>query len=103
MSKKLKYLVVVLGLMLLAASWIGFRVYQELGKRGSEDPLVWEADITALESAAQAKPPPENAVVFVGSSSIRLWDSRIQYIAPLLYSEVLVGPNSAMLCITPIV
>ena len=41
MSKKLKYLVGLLILILLAASWPGFRLYQELNKRWSEDPTVW--------------------------------------------------------------
>ena len=70
MSKKLKYLVGLLILILLAASWPGFRLYQELNKRWSEDPLVWEADIAAFEAAAQVTPPPANAVVFVGSTSL---------------------------------
>jgi lysophospholipase L1-like esterase len=33
----------------------------------------WEKDITAFEAADRTNPPPKNAVVFVGSSSIRLW------------------------------
>jgi lysophospholipase L1-like esterase len=33
----------------------------------------WEADIKAFEAADQTNPPPKGAVVFVGSSSIRLW------------------------------
>ncbi|MFK7730131.1 MAG: GDSL-type esterase/lipase family protein [Pseudomonadales bacterium] len=64
-------------------SWLVFRTYQELGKRGSEDPLVWEADIVAFETAARSEPPPENAVVFVGSSSIRFWDSLVEDMAPI--------------------
>ena len=67
-------------ILLLAASWVGFRVYQEVGKRNSEDPLVWQEDIKAFDVEA---PMPENAVVFVGSSSIRLWDSLVQDMAPL--------------------
>ena len=34
----------------------------------------WEKTIAAFEAEDQASPPPRNAVVFVGSSSIRLWD-----------------------------
>lgn len=83
MSKRMKYLVALLTLILLTACWSGFRLYQELNKRWSEDPLVWEADVAALEIAAQATPALENAVVFVGSSSIRLWDSLAQDMAPI--------------------
>jgi lysophospholipase L1-like esterase len=35
----------------------------------------WEKEIAAFEAADLASPPPTNAVLFVGSSSIRLWES----------------------------
>lgn len=34
----------------------------------------WEQDIAAFEEADRQSPPPAEAVLFVGSSSIRLWD-----------------------------
>lgn len=33
----------------------------------------WEKEIAALEAADRTNPPPRNAVLFVGSSTIRLW------------------------------
>jgi lysophospholipase L1-like esterase len=33
----------------------------------------WEKTIEAFEKSDQAKPPPRNAILFVGSSTIRLW------------------------------
>lgn len=33
----------------------------------------WESDILAFEIADKTNPPPRNAILFVGSSSIRLW------------------------------
>lgn len=33
----------------------------------------WEKDIAAFEAADKAAPPPQNEIVFVGSSSIRMW------------------------------
>jgi lysophospholipase L1-like esterase len=33
----------------------------------------WEADIAAFEVKDQVNPPPKGCIVFVGSSSIRLW------------------------------
>ncbi|MGV3502676.1 MAG: SGNH/GDSL hydrolase family protein [Adhaeribacter sp.] len=35
----------------------------------------WEKEISAFERADQASKPPKKAIVFTGSSSIRLWDS----------------------------
>ena len=37
-------------------------------------PNRWEKDIAAFEAADMNTPPPKKAVVFVGSSSIRMWD-----------------------------
>jgi len=34
----------------------------------------WEKAITAFEQQDKEKPPPKNAILFAGSSSIRLWD-----------------------------
>jgi len=33
----------------------------------------WEKEIAAFERSAATNPPPKNAVLFVGSSTIRLW------------------------------
>ena len=38
-------------------------------------PERWEADIRAFEEADRKAPPPEGAILFVGSSSIRMWDT----------------------------
>lgn len=35
----------------------------------------WEKEISAFEASDKTNPPPKNAIVFVGSSSIRLWKS----------------------------
>ncbi|HYG07381.1 MAG TPA: SGNH/GDSL hydrolase family protein [Stenotrophomonas sp.] len=36
---------------------------------------AWEADIARFEQRDAQQPPPRGAVLFVGSSSIRMWDS----------------------------
>ncbi len=41
----------------------------------AQDPSRFEADIQAFERADLTTPPPENPVLFVGSSSIRMWTS----------------------------
>jgi len=55
----------VMGLMLLVAA----------GARAQAEPDRWEADIRAFEEADRQSPPPDSGVVFVGSSSIRLWET----------------------------
>ena len=45
--------------------------------RSADDPAKfakWEKEIAAFEAADQKQPPPKGGIVFVGSSSIRLWD-----------------------------
>src|SRR5215831_17357466 len=41
----------------------------------TQDPKAdkWEKDIAAFEAHDKATPPPQNEIVFVGSSSIRMW------------------------------
>lgn len=40
---------------------------------GMEDPKRYEKDVAVMEAAAKAHPLPTNAVLFIGSSNIRLW------------------------------
>src|SRR5689334_18469018 len=40
----------------------------------SKDPFAkWEKEIAAFEAADRKHPPPQNAILFIGSSSIRFW------------------------------
>lgn len=39
----------------------------------------FEAEIRAFETMDQQSPPPQNAIVFTGSSSIRLWENLSTY------------------------
>lgn len=73
----------LLALLLLLASWPAWQLYTEIGKAKSEDPLVWEEAIAALESNTSGSCNPGECVLFVGSSSIRLWDSLAADMAPI--------------------
>lgn len=42
-------------------------------KAEPRDPEQWRAEITRLVAGDAAHPPPQHAVLFIGSSSIRLW------------------------------
>jgi lysophospholipase L1-like esterase len=83
MKKILKVLLWLLVLVLLLASWPAWQLYVEIGKAHSEDPLVWEDDIAALESGTRGRCGPRECVVFVGSSSIRFWSSLERDMSPI--------------------
>jgi len=57
----------LLGWLALAFALLGLVDVQ------AQDPTRFEADIQAFERADLASPPPEDPVLFVGSSSIRVW------------------------------
>jgi lysophospholipase L1-like esterase len=47
---------------------------QDAGSKAKPAADRWEPAMAAFEAADKAAPPPQGAVVFIGSSSIRLWD-----------------------------
>lgn len=50
----------------------------------ADDPAVtrWEADVAALEARDATEPDPPGAILLLGSSSIRLWDTSAEDLAP---------------------
>ena len=72
---------VLVGLAL--AALLGVRLWLEWYGRASQDPAFFEDEIAAFEAADRERPPPERPIVFVGSSSIRLWDTLAEDFAPL--------------------
>ena len=83
MPRWIRYLLWGVALLALVLCVPGYLLYEEYRKAASEDPLVWEEDIAAFEEAAIEFPPPDNAILFVGSSSIRLWDTLARDMAPI--------------------
>jgi len=83
MKKAAKIIVIVLGVLLLGLSWPAWHLYGEIQRARSEDPLVWEASVSALEAKTGNLYVPGQAVVFVGSSSIRLWRTLEEDMAPM--------------------
>jgi len=57
-----------LALPLLLAAGLG-----NLPAQTQRDKAQWEPEIKAFEAGDRTNPPPKHAVLFVGSSSIRLW------------------------------
>lgn len=78
-----KVIALLLGLVLLGLSWPAWMLYDEIQKTRSDDPLVWDEAIRALESDTAGRYAPGQAVVFIGSSSIRLWDTLEEDMAPI--------------------
>lgn len=65
---------VAAGLTMVMATLAGVACSSSAPETGAApDTSRWESDIQAFEAADQASAPPEGGVVFVGSSSIRLW------------------------------
>ncbi|MFT4615643.1 MAG: hypothetical protein ACI9NT_002801 [Bacteroidia bacterium] len=83
MKRVLKISGIVLAVVLVLLSWPAWQFYQEIEKARSEDPLVWENDVRELESASMRQFAKGEGIVFIGSSSIRLWSSLQQDMAPL--------------------
>jgi lysophospholipase L1-like esterase len=79
----MKKTLLIISALLLVSSWPAWQLHAALSKLDSEDPLVWEEDVQALEAADAGGNNPDNAVVFIGSSSIRLWDNLDTDMAPV--------------------
>jgi lysophospholipase L1-like esterase len=52
---------------------LAFVFFITLAARADEQSVKWEKDIAAFEAKDKESPPPKHAVLFIGSSSIRLW------------------------------
>jgi lysophospholipase L1-like esterase len=61
----------------------GFDIISMSIKALSGDPLAWESTIRKFEAHDRLQPPPADAIVFTGSSSITFWSTLEQDMAPL--------------------
>jgi lysophospholipase L1-like esterase len=82
-STRARIVLGVLAVVVAAVGWVGWGLYGEISKAASDDPLVWESAIAAFEAEDRRNPPLPDAVVFVGSSSIRMWGTLAEDMAPL--------------------
>jgi lysophospholipase L1-like esterase len=62
----------------LAAIVLAGVLARPLAARAADAAAPFESDIEAFEAADRAHAPPKDAVLFVGSSSIRFWESLAQ-------------------------
>ena len=49
-----------------------------IAARAADDFSKWEKEIAAFEAADKTSPPPKDAILFIGSSSIRFWTTLAQ-------------------------
>jgi len=73
----------ILAVPVLGPAIVGWKILDEVRRTIGEDPLVWEKQIRAFEKRERKRPTTKRAVVFVGSSTIRLWGALAQDMAPL--------------------
>lgn len=70
---KFKIAIFLLVLLVVVGLSFGATVYLDYQKTVSDDPLVWEDDIQRFRNFDEKFGLPKKSIVFVGSSSIRLW------------------------------
>lgn len=78
MTRRLCFAFVVLGFIVTPLS-----LADTTSTITGDDSGVWEPDISAYEIADRVNPPPQGAVLFVGSSSIRLWRTLADDMTPM--------------------
>jgi lysophospholipase L1-like esterase len=76
MSKTTKVQIVVAIAFVLLTSWVVSllpiaRTFAQASTQ--QGPARWEKDIAAFEARDKTNPPPQNALLFIGSSTILLW------------------------------
>ena len=60
-------------LIALSALWLGCRSTPPEARSARPTSANWEKEIAAFEARDKTKPPPQNGILFIGSSSIRMW------------------------------
>ena len=82
-KKTIRIISAVLVLIIIAAGSAGIYYYSVIQKVKSDDPTVWESDIQAFEKSDKRSPIPAGSILFIGSSSIRFWDTLSEDMSPL--------------------
>jgi lysophospholipase L1-like esterase len=70
-------------LLIIGGGYIYQQFKLEVGSMLSENPQVWEPVIAGFELSDSKQLPPKDAILFIGSSSIRFWDSLSEDMQPL--------------------
>jgi lysophospholipase L1-like esterase len=73
----------ILGAAALLASITGLIILRFIRMISSDDPKIWAKQIDTFKKEDKQQLPPEDVIVFTGSSSIRFWKTLEQDMAPL--------------------
>jgi len=82
MKRRLRFWALWAGALILVAI-IGGRLWLEWYVRASAAPKFFAKEIAAFEQADKEHQPPESPILFTGSSSIRMWTTLQQDMAPM--------------------
>lgn len=78
-----KRIALALALLVLLAAGAGGLYLRHYVAGAAADPAFFESEIEAFVDADRVRPPAPGQIVFVGSSSIRLWTTLAEDMAPL--------------------
>lgn len=74
----------VLGIEVVLATVPAYKIFSELRKAASEDPRVYADDVAALVLGTKERGELVAPVLFIGSSSIRFWETLDRDMQPLV-------------------
>ena len=60
------------------------------------DPSKWDAEIAAFAERDAKTPPPKGGLLFVGSSTIRMWDLETSWPGEEVLKTPMLGPDGGM-------
>lgn len=81
--KTIRISIIVALILVVAATYVYLQISSELDRMRSDDPRVWEPVIASFEKLDQQTPPIPNGMLFLGSSTIRLWSTLADDMQPL--------------------
>jgi len=83
LKRSFKIIIITAGFILILLIVAGLWMRGEIRKFESNNPLVWKKEIRAFKKLDKCTNYPDSAVLFVGSSSIRFWNSLSLDMAPV--------------------
>ncbi len=83
MKKAARIACIAITALVVVGAIPAYLLYGEIQKAMSEDPEVWRDDVASLVEETRTRGEQPDAVLFIGSSSIRLWGTLERDMQPL--------------------